>query len=358
MKAFLDTFLHIWVDMFPWLIFGFVAAFLCSLFLSERWMRKHLGGKGWTPIVKASLFGLPLPICSCGVLLVALALRENGARKAPVCAFIASTPQSGSDTVLLSVPILGPVLTGLRFVGAILSGLLAGALVRWFGVAQPPQHESKDLTTECASVCACHHHDAHHPHQHGESRHHEFAPWSERLRDAARYAFYHLPKEILLLLIMGTVIAAAIECFMPHDVFAGLPLVVTYLAAILIGLPTYACSVAMIPIAAELIFHCGVTPGAAFIFLACAPTIHVGSMLVLWKKFGLRTVALLIAGILIVSVSMALLIDGPLKRWINLPSLDSTEAQSAIEAVEHHHHCHGCCSHSHESFKHNSNTHL
>lgn len=347
MKLFIQAFLHIWIDMLPWLIFGFIAAFLCSLFLSERWMRKHLGGKGWTPIVKASIFGLPLPICSCGVLLVALALRKNGARKAPVCAFIASTPQSGSDTILLSLPILGPVLTGLRFVGAILSGLLAGALVRWFGVAQPPQNETNDLAEECASVCACHHHDAQHPHQHGEHHHHEFVPWSERLCDAARYAFYHLPKEILLLLIVGTLIAAAIGCFIPHDSFAGLPLVATYLAAILIGLPTYACSVAMIPIAAELIFHCGVTPGAAFIFLACAPTIHLGSMFVLWKALGLRTVALMVAGILVVAVGMALLIDLPLKHCLHLPNPNTTEAQCALEAAEDHHHHHGCCSHRH-----------
>jgi uncharacterized membrane protein YraQ (UPF0718 family) len=351
MKTFIDTFLHLWVDMLPWLLLGFVIAFLCSLFLTERWMRKHLGGKGWTPIVKASIFGLPFPICSCGVLVVALALRKNGARRAPVCAFLASTPQSGSDAVLLSLPILGPVLTGLRFVSAILSGLFVGALIRWFGHPQAHPQETKDLSGECASVCACHHHDAQHKHTHGEHHHHEFLPWSKRIKDAARYAFYHLPKDILGLLLAGSIVATVIACYTPHNALAGYPLILTYLLAIIIGLPTYTCSIAMIPIAAELIFHAGVSPGATFIFLACAPTLHVGSIFILWKQFGLRTVLLLIAGILTVAISLALVIDGPLRSHLHLPEQTSESAQHALQcAHEHHAHdgCHHGCSHTHE----------
>ena len=115
---FLHRFLDIWLDMAPWLLVGFALAFLCSYLLSERWLRRHLGGPGWLPILKASLVGLPLPICSCGVLVVGLALRKSGARKAPVCAFLASAPQAGTDALLPSWAILGPALTVLRFVGA------------------------------------------------------------------------------------------------------------------------------------------------------------------------------------------------------------------------------------------------
>lgn len=341
MKIFIDNLLHILIDMAPWLLFGFVVAFLCSLYLSERWMKRHLGGRGWKPIFKASLFGLPLPICSCGVLLVALALRKNGARKAPVCAFLASTPQSGTDAVLISLPILGPALTVLRFVGAFLSGLVTGALVRWFDRAPALQEEGGSLGDVCVAVCACHHHDVNHPHQEGEHHHHEAAPWGERIRDAARYAFCHLPGEIALLLLMGVVIAAGIESFMPQDVFAELPLTLTYLMAILFGLPTYACSIAIVPIAAELIWHCGVTPGAAFIFLACAPTVHLGSLFVLWKQFHLRVVLLLLAGILLVALGMALLIDFPLATWLELPAHVHTHAHG------HGAHCHAGCCHGH-----------
>ena len=255
-----DSFFHAWLhmaldialDMAPWLLLGFVLAFFCSYFLSERWMRRHLGGPGWLPIAKASLFGLPLPICSCGVLLVALALRRSGARKAPVCAFLASTPQSGTDALLVSFPLLGPVLTLLRFLGAVLSGFVAGALVRRFGVAQPPPHETEDLAPDCAALCACHHHDHAHPHHHGEAHHHEFSDRRGRLRDAATYAFVHLPGELAPLLALGVLIAAALAAGLPEGLLRGLPLAAAYVLAVLVGIPTYACSLAIVPVAAGL----------------------------------------------------------------------------------------------------------
>ncbi len=308
LHAWLHAVAHIALDMAPWLIVGLVLACLCSYFLSERWMRRHLGGPGWWPILKASVFGLPLPICSCGVLLVALALRRSGARKAPVCAFLASTPQSGSDAVLVSIPLLGWPLTLLRVVGAVAAGVVSGALVRWFGVAQPPPNESEDLQPECAALCACHHHDESHPHAHGELHHHEFATRAQRWRDAANYAFNHLPRAILPLLCMGILIAAALEVVLPEGLLQGLPLAAAYGIAVLIGIPTYACSIAIVPIAASLIAQ-GLTPGTAFVFMACAPTTHVAALLVLGRNFGLRTTAWFMAGVVSVAVAMGLLID-------------------------------------------------
>lgn len=328
-----DSFFHAWLhmaldialDMAPWLLLGFVLAFFCSYFLSERWMRRHLGGPGWLPIAKASLFGLPLPICSCGVLLVALALRRSGARKAPVCAFLASTPQSGTDALLVSFPLLGPVLTLLRFLGAVLSGFVAGALVRRFGVAQPPPHETEDLAPDCAALCACHHHDHAHPHHHGEAHHHEFSDRRGRLRDAATYAFVHLPGELAPLLALGVLIAAALAVGLPEGLLRGLPLAAAYALAVLVGIPTYACSLAIVPVAAGLMAQ-GLTPGTAFVFMACAPTTHVAALLVLGRELGWRTVLWFVIGVVAVAVGMGLLIDFPLARWVVVPPFTHSDA--------------------------------
>lgn len=317
-NAWLHATLDIALDMAPWLLVGFALAFLCSYLLSERWMRRHLGGPGWLPIAKASLFGLPLPICSCGVLLVALALRRSGARKAPVCAFLASTPQSGTDALLVSLPLLGPALTLLRFAGAVLSGFAAGALVRWFGVAQPPPREAEDLTPDCAALCACHHHDHAHPHHRGEEHHHEFADRRERLRDAAAYAFVHLPGELAPLLTLGVFAAATLAVCIPEGVLRGLPLAAAYALAVLIGLPTYACSLAIVPVAAGLIAQ-GLTPGTVFVFMACAPTTHIAALLVLARELGWRTALWFVVGVIVVAIGMALLIDFPLAGWVRVP---------------------------------------
>jgi len=321
--------LDIALDMAPWLLLGFGLAFLCSYLLSERWIRRHLGGPGWMPIVKASVFGLPLPICSCGVLVVAMALRENGARKAPVCAFLASTPQSGTDALLASLPLLGPVFTGLRLLGAVVAGLAAGALVRWFGVAQPPPEEHEDLDADCAALCACHHHSERKPHRHGEAHHHEFANRRTRLRDAAAYAFVHLPGEIAPLLLAGVLVAAALAACLPENLFAGLPAAAAYGLAILVGLPTYACSLAIVPVAAGLLAQ-GMSPGAVFLFMACAPTVHVAALLLVGRKLGWRTAFWLAAGIVLAGLAFALLIDGPLAGRLALPA-----ARIPGEAHEH-----------------------
>ncbi len=328
MKHFLHSFFDIWVDMAPWLLVGFGLAFLCSWCLSERSIRRHLGGAGWWPIVKASVFGLLLPICSCGVLLVGLALRKNGARKAPVCSFMASTPQAGTDALLVSLPMLGWPLTVVRFIGAVIAGLMSGALVRWFGVAQPPPHETPDLPEDgCAAICACHHHSPEHPHHEGEHHHHEYADATSRCRDAATYAFVHLPGEIVGLLTLGVTLAALLATLLPEDALAGLPIVLAYGLAILIGLPTYACSLAILPVAAELI-NGGLSVGAAFVFMACAPTMHVGSLLILGRELGWRTVACFVLGVVLVAVAFGVLID--------LSGL--VQMNGTLLHHEHHHH--------------------
>lgn len=317
---FLHRFLDIWLDMAPWLLVGFAVAFLCSYCLSERWMRRHLGGSGWLPILKASLVGLPMPICSCGVLVVGLALRKSGARKAPVCAFLASAPQAGSDALFPSWAILGPALTVARFVGAMAAGVASGALVRWFGVAQPPPDETPDLKADCSGLCACHHHDPDHPHHDGEAHHHEFADRRTRLRDAARYAFVHLPGELAGFLVVGVAVAAALGMAIPEDALGGLPLPMAYMLAVLIGIPTYACSLAIIPVAAGLIAG-GLSPGAAFVFMACASTTHVAALLVLGRAFGWRATAAFVLGVALTAVLFGLLIDFPLADLIRVPGL-------------------------------------
>jgi uncharacterized membrane protein YraQ (UPF0718 family) len=329
-EHFIVHFCEIWLEMAPWLLAGFFLAFICSYCLSERWIRRHLGGTGWHPIVKASVMGLPLPICSCGVLLVALALRRSGAQKAPVSAFLASTPQSGTDALLVSLPLLGIPFTLLRFLGAFISGLVAGTLERCFGGHLPQKTASpEDLNDACAAVCACHHHDETQPHDHHEHHHHEFATRRSRLCDALKYAFIHLPGEIALLLTIGVTIATLIEVLMPQNFLCAFPAWATYGLAILIGLPTYACSLAIIPIAVGLISS-GLSLGATFLFMMCAPTTHLGALLVLGKEFGWRSTLLFMLAIITTGLCFAIGID----VW------NAHDAIYIPSAADCHHHCH------------------
>ncbi len=328
---FFSVFAHIWLDMAPYLLLGLLIAFFCSYALTEAHTQKHLGAPGIWPIIKASFLGLPLPLCSCGVLPVALALHHNGARKAAVSAFLASTPQSGADALPVTWSLLGPFFAVGRVVSAVVAGLASGLLVHFFDTpdAAPPPPPPDD---SCTGVCGCHHHDAEHDHHTGESHHHEFLPARQRFREAAHYAFVHLPGEIAIALVAGTAVAAALLFFFPEGSLAGrvpqgMP---GYLIAMIVCLPMYACSLAVIPAAAALL-AAGAAPGIVFIFMTMGPTTNAASLIMLWRTLGRRATLLYTAGIVAVALLSALIIDRALPaHWFDPPAHEA------------------CCGHGHD----------
>jgi len=100
--------------MAPYLLLGFVVAGLLSVVISPEWVERHLGGNGLGQVVKASLFGVPLPLCSCGVIPVAASLHRHGASKGATTAFLLSTPQTGVDSIAVTYGLLGPFLAVVR----------------------------------------------------------------------------------------------------------------------------------------------------------------------------------------------------------------------------------------------------
>ncbi|MEO0515076.1 MAG: permease, partial [Planctomycetota bacterium] len=115
-------------EMAPWLIFGFVAAGVLSVFFSTRFIERHLGGRGLGPVFKASVLGVPLPICSCGVIPVSASLYRHGASKGATSSFLLSTPQTGVDSILATYALMGPVFAVTRPVIALVNGVLGGLL--------------------------------------------------------------------------------------------------------------------------------------------------------------------------------------------------------------------------------------
>lgn len=366
LKPFFDATLDFWVEMSPYLFLGLFIAFLCSYFLTEKRTEKHLGCAGIHPIIKASLMGIPLPLCSCGVLPVALALHHNGARKAAVVSFLASTPQSGTDAFPVTWSLLGPFYAFGRMISAIAAGLVSGLLVHFFGKEDPPKTAPPPENDHCTSFCGCHHHDDAHHHHHGEYHHHEFVPPRRRLRDAAHYAFVHLPGEIAPALIIGIFIAAGLQIALPegglqHVIPAG---IIGYLIAMLISLPMYACSLAVIPIAATLL-TAGVDPGVVFILITLGPTTNVAALLTVWRSLGKSTTLLYLAGTVGVALLSAFLIDNVFPRNLVVPSPKAPVVEVCTDPThdhhneacphDHHHHTHGeecpggeTCAHGHD----------
>ena len=184
------------LEMAPYLLFGFALAGLMSIWISPEWTERHLGGKGLGPVVKATLLGIPLPLCSCSVIPVVASMRRHGASRAAATSFLLSTPQTGVDSIAVTYALLGPIFAIFRPIAALVTGVLGGALVLVFGRANSAE---ADVPPACTDSCCS-----------GDRT----APaW---LR-AAKYGFVTLPRDLAWPLLAGVAIAGAIAAVFPAD---------------------------------------------------------------------------------------------------------------------------------------------
>lgn len=278
-------------EMSPYLLFGFLVAGFLSVLIPQALVERHLGGKGLWPVVKASLFGVPLPLCSCSVIPVSMSLHKHGASKASTVSFLLSTPQTGVDSIFVTYSLLGLVFAIFRPIAAFITGIVGGVFVRIFGeqkdTADPG--EKAVCTDECCSI------------------HKKKTNWFVRV---LRYGFLALPGDIGRPMLVGIFIAAAISAIIPKDFFAQyLPGgIISMLVMMLIGIPIYVCATASVPIAAALIIK-GLSPGAALVFLMTGPATNAASFMVIWKTLGRRTAIIYLATVAGCAIAFGLIID-------------------------------------------------
>jgi uncharacterized membrane protein YraQ (UPF0718 family) len=128
--------------MAPYLLLGFFVAGVLSAFVPVRFIETHLGKRGLWQIVKASLLGVPIPLCSCSVIPVTASLRRHGATKGAAISFLTSTPQTGVDSIAATWGLLGPLFATFRVLIAFLTGCICGASVDAF--ASTPGEETRN----------------------------------------------------------------------------------------------------------------------------------------------------------------------------------------------------------------------
>ena len=264
--------LRVFAAMSPWLVGGFFAAGVLAVWIPRAWVNRALGGRtGLSGVVRAVLIGVPLPICSCGVLPIAAGLRRNGAGKGATAAFLISTPQTGVDSILATYALMGPVFAVARPLAAALTGLVGGAVVSAVG--------GDDAAAAPAD---------------------EPPPPSRGLREILRQAYVRLLGSIAKPLAAGLAVSALVTVLVPDNFFAeafggrdwlAMP------AMALVGLPMYVCSTASIPIAASLMLK-GVSPGAAFVFLMVGPAMNAVSVTTVASLIGRKATAAYVATIL------------------------------------------------------------
>ena len=284
-------------EMAPYLLLVFAVAGGLSVFLSATWIERHLGGEGFWANFKASAFGVPLPLCSCGVIPVAASLRRHGAGRGATTAFLISTPQTGVDSILVTFSLLGWAFAIFRTLAAFLSGLLGGALVSLGagGVEKTPPPEPQPASGGCCkSGCA-----------------HSHTPSKSRWRRMLEHGFLELPQDIGPALLVGLVLSAGITVLIPAKLFAeslggGILAMLVMLA---VGIPIYVCATASVPVAATMMLHAGVSPGAALVFLMTGPATNAATLAVVYKTMGRRTAVLYLLSVAASALGAGLLLD-------------------------------------------------
>ena len=265
------------LEMSPYLLFGFFMAGLLSVLVSKQLVEKHLGGRGLWPVIKASLFGVPLPLCSCSVIPVTMSLRKHGASRGAAVSFLLSTPQTGVDSIFVTYALLGPVFAIFRPVAAFITGIVGGVMVNLFGDSlENNSQQPQNCTDEC---CSCEHK-------------------SNPVTRIFKYGFITLPRDIGRAMLLGLVVAAFISALVPDGFFADklgtgiFPMFVM----MLLGIPMYVCATASVPIAAALMIK-GLSPGAALVFLMTGPATNAASIVLIWKIMGRATALTYLAAV-------------------------------------------------------------
>lgn len=323
---YVSTVLTLVAEAALYLLLGFLFAGFLKVFLPEQKIYQHLGGNRFKSVLLASLFGIPLPLCSCSVLPITMAMRQNGASKGATTAFLISTPETGVDSIGITYALLDPIMTVARPVAAFMTALVTGAGVNAL-VRQGWDEQTVTVSEEACCDDYCHDHADPTPSTSG---------LRQKLRAAVAYAFGPLLDDLTPWFLLGFLLSGAIDLLLPDRFFQdAVPTgLASSLLMVALGIPMYICASAATPVAAMLIAK-GLDPGAALVFLLVGPATNVATIIVVRNFLGNRILALYLVGI----AGCALLLGAIVNNiyWlagINLSATISAVVRSGISPVD------------------------
>ncbi len=298
---------EILVESAPYVLFGFFAAGLLKAYLPEQVVARHLGQNNVLSVLKASLFGIPLPLCSCGVIPAAIALRKQGASKGSSAAFLVSVPETGVDSIAITWALLDPVMTIVRPIASFFTATVTGLCINRLPEELLPSPEETQ-----APGCGCPSETDGCPPSEPVVSH------LQRIRHGVAYAFGELLGDIGKWLLLGIVIAGIIASLVPDDFFIRYMgnEYVSLLIMLGVGIPLYICASASTPVAAALVLK-GLSPGAALVFLLAGPATNAATMTVVVRYFGKQATLIYLVSIALCSLLFGWLTNR-LYAWLEL----------------------------------------
>ncbi|MCR5018835.1 MAG: permease [Bacteroidales bacterium] len=283
MKAFLLSLLHVVCEMAPYLLLGFLIAGILHVFVPQGFYRKYLSKDNKWAVLWAALLGVPLPLCSCGVIPTAIGLRNEKASKGAVASFLIATPQTGIDSILATFSLMGLGFAIVRPVAALVTGVCGGLLVNRL----VPEDDAAITSAASCNV-----------------------ETGNNLWRVLKYAYFKMIQDIGGRLVIGLLVAALIQVAIPDEFFLhfGSQPLLQMLVILVVAVPMYICSTGSIPVAAALIMK-GLSPGAALVMLMAGPAVNLASILVVRKAMGRQFTWIYLLVIVVFSILFGLLIN-------------------------------------------------
>ncbi len=281
------------IEMAPWLLMGFFFAGVLYVFFPKEKVTRHLGGKGLLSVIKSALFGVPLPLCSCGVIPVVTSLRKQGASKGACLSFLISTPTSGVDSIFVTYSLLGPLFAAYRVIASFITGIFSGLLANIF---TKENYEKKEVVEKSCNIC-----NKTIPHTHS---------FIDKIKAIFSYGFIELLEDAGRWIILGLLVGGIITYFIPEgfiERYLGSGLL-SMLVVLVVAIPIYVCATGSIPIAVALMLK-GLSAGGGFIFLFAGPATNAVTITVIGKYLGKKSLVIYLLSIGIASILLGLLLN-------------------------------------------------
>lgn len=328
--------------MSPYLILGFLISGLLHVYVPKSLYARFLHRKGVGSVIGAAVLGVPLPLCSCGVIPTAVSLKKEGASDGATVAFLVGTPQTGIDSILATYSLLGLPFAIIRPVASFIVAIFSGIAVDKFG----GERKAKKIDyskMQFAPNGATHTHTHTHTHSCGCGCSHDHTAEPKRsIWAALKYGYVDMMQDFGKWLVIGLLVAAAITAFIPDSLFTLFHdhYMLNILLILAISTPMYICATGSIPIALSLILK-GVSPGAAFVLLMAGPATNFASLIILRREIGGRKTIIYLLSIIVGAILCAMAIDFLMpQEWFSglMPLSDCGHHH-------HDHHDHELCTH-------------
>jgi len=267
-----------------YIIIGLLFAGILKQIIPDTFVSKHLGKSTISSVIKATIFGIPLPVCSCSVIPLAQALRKEGASKGAVQSFLISTPITGVDSILATYSLFGIIFTLFRVISSMIIAITVGLVQNFI-----QKEDDKPIIIEETS-CGC------------SSNSNENKKFS--FVSALKYGYGTLFEDMAKALLIGLMIGALFVTFMPKE-YAQLLFenqIITYFVVLLFSIPLYTCATASLPIAAAFMIQ-GMSAGAVFIFLTAGPATSAITMSVVYKMLGRTSLIIYVSVIAVLALA-------------------------------------------------------